>query len=99
MKRILLKIYSPIELLRNKIIRDIFFDLLKPGEAKNLVSNLGLNGSDYYRELKNKTFRSNKDLKILFEFFELKQKEEDTKNLKGILNVNAYIPYINIRET
>ena len=41
MKRILLKIYSPIELLRNKIIRDIFFDLLKPGVAKNLVSNLG----------------------------------------------------------
>ena len=92
MKRILLKIYSPIELLRNKIIRDIFFDLLKPGEAKNLVSNLGLNGSDYYRELKNKTFRSNKDLKILFEFFELKQKEEDTKKFERNIKCKCLYP-------
>jgi superfamily II DNA or RNA helicase len=72
LQSVLLNIYSPIELLQNKEIRNEFIDILKVPEAEALCSLLGKKvEKDVYSTLKSLRFNSEKDWKKLLEFFEI----------------------------
>jgi DNA repair protein RadD len=72
LQSVLLNIYSPIELLADKGIRNEFIDILKPPEAESLCSLLGRNvETDVYSTLKSLRFNSESDWRKLLEFFEI----------------------------
>lgn len=72
LQNILLNIYSPIELLGNKVIRNEFIDILKPREAELLFSSLGKKmEGDVYSTLKSLSFNSDSDWNKLLNFFEI----------------------------
>lgn len=72
LQSVLLNIYSPVELLANKEIRNEFIDILKIPEAEALCSLLGKKvETDVYSTLKSLRFNSENDLKKLLEFFEI----------------------------
>lgn len=72
LQSVLLNIYSPVEFLANKEIRNEFIDILKIPEAEALCSLLGKKvETDVYSTLKSLRFNSDNDRKKLFEFFEI----------------------------
>ena len=72
LQSVLLNIYSPVELLANKEIRNEFIDILKVREAEALCSLLGKKAeTDVYSTLKSIRFNSESDWKKLLEFFEI----------------------------
>ena len=59
LQSVLLNIYSPIELLHNKEIRNDFFDILREHEAKDLLDSLGkVSTGDSYSTLKEINFNN-----------------------------------------
>ena len=78
MKNVLLNIYSPVELLQNKDIRNELIDTLRENEAKQLCTSLGKStNADVYSTLKSMRFNSEKDWKTLLAFFEITVDEKD----------------------
>lgn len=72
LQSVLLNIYSPVELLANKEIRNEFIDILKVPEAEALCSLLGKKvEGDVYSTLKSLRFNSENDWKKLLDFFEI----------------------------
>lgn len=72
LQSILLNIYSPVELLENREIRNEFIDILKVPEAETLCSSLGKKiECDVYSTLKSLRFNSENDWKKLLDFFEI----------------------------
>lgn len=72
LQSVLLNIYSPVELLEDKEIRNEFIDILKVPEAEALCSLLGKKvETDVYSTLKSLRFNSESDWKKLLEFFEI----------------------------
>lgn len=70
----LLNIYSPIELLSNKGIRNDFIDILKPAEAEELIGRLGRKTtSNAFEYLKSIKFSSHEEFNALLNFFELEK--------------------------
>ncbi len=72
LQSVLLNIYSPVELLKNREIRNEFIDILKVPEAEALCSLLGKKVEiDVYSTLKSVRFNSEDDWKKLLEYFEI----------------------------
>jgi hypothetical protein len=73
LQAVLLNIYSPYELLKQKESRNILFDLLKKEEADQLstVFNNGSAVPDSYAYIKNFRFRTDSQFEQLYAFFEL----------------------------
>lgn len=72
LQSVLLNVYSPTELLSNAEIRNDFFDVLKENEAIELLKLLGKTKKDNaYTELKQIKFNLEKELIILYTFFEI----------------------------
>ncbi|WP_343670056.1 DEAD/DEAH box helicase [Chitinophaga sp.] len=72
LQNVLLNIYSPIELLQQREIRNELIDILKESEAKNLCSLLKKSvENDVYSTLKSVKFNSENDRSKLLEFFEI----------------------------
>jgi superfamily II DNA or RNA helicase len=94
LQSVLLNIYSPIELLRIKEIRDEFIDILKRNEAEQLCSLLGKSTTgELYDTLKAIRFNSESDWKTLLAFFEIvTDKVEDEYQFIPSKNVEANYP-------
>jgi superfamily II DNA or RNA helicase len=74
LQSVLLNIYSPIELLRNKEIRNDFFDILREQEAKDLLDSLGkAPAGDSYSTLKTINFNNELEFSNLLDFFEIER--------------------------
>jgi DNA repair protein RadD len=72
LQSVLLNVYSPVELLGNKEIRNEFVDILKIPEAEALCLSLGKKvEGDVYSTLKSLRFNSESDWKKLLDFFEI----------------------------
>lgn len=101
LQKALLSIYSPIELLSQKLIRDCFFDLLKPDEAENLLILLGKDlGSDNYTKLKSIKFNTSVEFNILLCFFEIPNMDVETIDIapSSITATTNYPLFIHQRE-
>lgn len=79
LQNVLFNIYSPIELLQNREIRNEFIDILKPNEAEQLCALLGktIKGDTAYSTLKAMRFNSEKDWNVLLSFFEIVVEETE----------------------
>lgn len=77
LQSVLLNIYSPVELLENKEIRNEFIDVLKVPEAESLCAMLGRRvENDPYSTLKSLRFNSEGDWKRLLDFFQIIVEED-----------------------
>jgi DNA repair protein RadD len=88
LQKVILELYSPQELLIEKVLRDELIDLLKVNEAIELLSKLdeSYENIDIYAKLKSK-FKIQNELKIIFEYFELDVAEAEMKVEKSSLEV------------
>lgn len=72
LQKALLKIYSPVELLANKQIRDGLLDLLKVEEANSLLTLFGKTGlADPYPVVKSIRYKNESEFGQLLSFFEI----------------------------
>ncbi|MEO9257151.1 MAG: DEAD/DEAH box helicase family protein, partial [Crocinitomicaceae bacterium] len=93
LQSVLLNIYSPLELLGNKEIRNEFFDILKTSEADVLCSLLGKRVEvDPYTTLKSLRFNSDSDWNKLLEYFEIVV-EEQVEEYQFVVSKNAEANY------
>jgi len=70
LREILINIHDRAELLRKKSTRNEIFSLLRPKQAENLLSHLGIDADDAYSSLNNLSIRKNsKKEELLFHFF------------------------------
>ncbi len=88
LQSIVLKVYSPTELLDNKKIRDEFIDLLREDEAVYLCNKIGLAPKgNVYNKLKSVNYILRKEKQSLHELFELDVEEKTNRyaiNTKSI---------------
>lgn len=94
LQNVLLNIYSPIELLQNKEIRNEFIDILKPNEVEQLCTLLGKSTiGDIYSTLKSVRFNTDNDWNNLLRFFEIEITEvEDEYELIPSKNIEVNYP-------
>ncbi len=93
LQRVLLNIYSPLELLANREIRNEFIDILKVPEAEALCSLLGKKiETDVYSTLKSLRFNSKSDFHKLLSYFEI-EVEEEIDDYKFVAAKNAEANY------
>lgn len=83
LQSVLLNIYSPIELLQNKDIRNDFFDILREQEAAELLTLLGRSSAnDPFETLKAINFKNKADFDNLLDFFEIDRSEEGENSIQ-----------------
>lgn len=94
LQSVLLNIYSPVELLANKEVRNEFIDILRVSEAEALCLSLGKKAEgDVYSTLKSLRFNSENDWKELLDFFEIIVEEvQDEYEFVSAKNAEANYP-------
>lgn len=94
LQNVLLNIYSPLELLENREIRNEFIDILKISEAETLCNLLGKKiAGDVYSTLKSVRFNSDFEWKTLLEFFDIVVPENAKEYLfVSSKNAQSYYP-------
>ncbi|WP_299708411.1 DEAD/DEAH box helicase [uncultured Pontibacter sp.] len=78
LQEVLLTIYSPLELIQDKDIRNLFIDVLKVEEIKDLSNKLGVNFDDnVYSNLKKINYNKDYEKSILYEFLGINLPEKE----------------------